>query len=239
MSTIYHILIFNPLYNVLIFLLTVVPFSDAGIAVVIVTVLVRLILYPISKKAVVTQVRMQEIAPKLAEIKEKYKDNTEEQAKKTLALYRETGVNPFSSFFLLFIQLPIILALYRIFTHAGFPNVDLAILYPFVHAPAHISTQFLGLNLTERSVILAVLAALATYFQIRIASGRQNANKSTGMADDLARNMQSQMKYVFPVIVFLIAYKVSGVLALYWFTTNLFTIAQEIVVRRKLVKVAA
>ncbi|MBX4200099.1 YidC/Oxa1 family membrane protein insertase [Candidatus Parcubacteria bacterium] len=230
MTWIYHVLIFNPLYNVLIFLLSVVPFSDAGIAVVIVTILVRLILFPISKKAVVTQVKMQSITPKLNEIKEKYKNNTEEQAKKTLELYREAGVNPFSSFFLLFIQLPIILALYRIFTHAGFPNVDIQILYPFVHAPAHISTQFLGLNLTEKSVILAVLASLATYFQIRLA-GSQNTQSS---GNDLAANMQKQMKYVFPVLVFLIAYKVSGVLALYWFTTNLFTIAQEIFVRRKL-----
>ena len=73
MSFIYHNLIYQPLYNGLILLVKTVPLADAGIAVVLLTIIVRLILFPLSKKAVVTQVKMQQIGPALAEIKEKYK----------------------------------------------------------------------------------------------------------------------------------------------------------------------
>jgi len=241
MSALYNGAIFNPLYNALIGIFTVFPWADAGIAVILLTIIVRLILYPLSKKAVVTQVRMQEIAPDLEEIKEKYKDNSEEQAKRTLALYKEKGVNPFSGVLVLIIQLPIIFALYKIFLHAGFPNVDTALLYSFVHAPSHINTIFLGLfDITKKSAPLALLAALSTFFQLRLATANAKLNKPTtsksNFGNDLAQSMQTQMKYVFPVIVFFISYKISGVIALYWLTSNLFTIGQEIVVRRKIKK---
>lgn len=243
MSYLYHALIYTPLYNALILIFVLLPFADAGIAVIILTVLVRLVLYPLSKKAVVTQVRMQEIGPLLEEIKEKHKDNKEELAKKTLLIYKENKVNPFSSIFLLMLQLPIIFALYRIFLHAGFPNVDLSPLYSFVHAPLNINIMFLGLlDITKKSVILAFLAAVSTYLQLKFASARANntpQSKTNSFGNDLAKTMQTQMKYVFPVIVFFIAYSISGVIALYWLTSNIFTIGQEIVVRRKLVKASS
>lgn len=238
MTAFYHAVIFNPLYNGLIAIFTILPWADAGIAVIVLTVLVRLILFPLSKKAVHTQVRMQEIGPALAQIKEKYKSDSQEQAKQTLALYREKGVNPFSGVLVLLIQLPIIFALYRIFLSAGFPNVNSLLLYSFIHAPQHINIEFLGLiNITQKSVLLAFLAALSTFFQLKLATAAQSkptegSNKSFG--DDLARSMQTQMKYFFPILVFFISYKISGVIALYWLTSNLFTIGQEIVVRRKL-----
>ena len=238
MSSFYHLAIFNPLYNILIALFGI-PLVDAGVAVIILTVIVRLILYPLSKKAVTTQVRMQEIAPELAKIKEKYPDS-QEQAQKTLELYKQKSVNPFSGVFVLLIQLPIIFALYRIFLQTGFPQVDTPLLYSFVHIPTHISTMFLGLfDITHKSIVLALLAAVSAYFQISLATSRQPAPTKTsksGFGDDLARSMQTQMKYFFPIIVFFIAYKISGVVALYWLTTNLFTIGQEIVVRKNLSK---
>lgn len=237
MSALYNGVIFNPLYNALIAIFNILPWVDAGIAVILLTVAVRLILFPLSRKAVLTQVRMQEIAPALASIKEKYKDNQEEQAKKTLALYKEMGVNPFSGVLVLLIQLPIIFALYRIFLHAGFPNVDMKLLYSFVHVPEHINTMFLGLiDITKKSAPLALLAALSTFFQLKLATKNAQTNKNKdakGFGNDLAESMQTQMKYVFPFIVFFISYKISGVIALYWLTSNIFTIGQEIVVRKK------
>ncbi len=237
MSFVYNSFIFDPLYNTLIGMFTVVPWIDAGIAVMLLTIIVRLILYPLSKKAVLTQVRMQEINPKLSEIKEKYKNDSQEQAKQTLALYKETGVNPFSGVFVLIIQLPIIWALYKIFLTAGFPGVNTEILYSFIHAPETINVIFLGLiNIMNKSATLAALAALSTFFQIKIATSYQTLppKDSTSFSDNLARSMQIQMKYILPIIVFFISYNISGVIALYWLTSNLFTIGQELVVRRKL-----
>jgi YidC/Oxa1 family membrane protein insertase len=240
MSTIYNLFIFNPLYNILIGMFTFFPWVDAGIAVVLLTVLVRLILFPLSRKAVLTQVRMQEINPDLRKINEEYKDDKETRARKTLELYKEKGVNPFSGVLVLLIQLPIIWALYKIFLHAGFPNVDTSLLYSFIQIPENINTVFLGLiDITKKSAPIALLAAITTYFQLKLAAGQAQEPKTKGASfgDDLAHSMQTQMKYFFPIIVFFISYKISGVIALYWFTSNVFTIAQEIIVRKKLQKI--
>jgi len=232
MSFIYHTFFFDPLYNTLVILFKILPWADAGVIIIILTILVRLIIFPLSKKAVLTQVRMAAIAPDLAKIKEQYKNNTEEQARRTLALYKEKGVNPFSGIFVIIIQIPIILALYQIFLY--FPKVDMSLLYSFVAAPEYTSATFLGfLDLTTKSVTLALLAAVSTFFQFQISTKGQAPPKGNSFGDNLTRSMQTQMKYFFPVIVFFISYNISGVIALYWLTTNLFSIGQEIVVRRK------
>lgn len=233
MSYLYHTFFFDPLYNALVLLFQVAPWADAGMIIILLTVLVRLLLYPLSKKAVMTQVRMAEIAPELEAIKEKYKDRSEEQARRTLALYRDKGVNPFSGIFVVLIQLPIIFALYQIFLH--FPEVRADILYSFVNAPRSVDSTLLGLiDLSGKSLLLALLAAVSTYVQFQVMSRFQAAPKGDSFSDNLTRSMQTQMKYVFPIVVFFIAYKISGVIALYWLTTNLFSIAQEIFVRSKI-----
>lgn len=240
MSALYHSLVYTPLYNLLVILFKVFPWADAGIIVILLTLIVRFILFPLSRKAIVTQVAMQEIGPKVKEIQERLKDNQEAQARETLALYKEKGVNPVSGILMLFIQLPLIWALYRIFLYAGLPSVDANLLYSFVHAPTHISTMFLGLiDITHKSALLAALAAVSSFFQLKIATSNQPKPTGSGFGDNLARSMQTQMKYIFPILVFFISYKISGVIALYWCTTNLFTIAQEIFIRRKLLSRSA
>jgi YidC/Oxa1 family membrane protein insertase len=232
MSFLYHTFFFDPLYNTLIILFRILPWADAGIIVIILTILVRLIIYPLSRKAILTQVKMAEIGPDLAKIKEKYKGKAEEQARLTLALYKEKKVNPFSGLFVIIIQIPIILALYQIFLH--FPEVNSAILYSFVVTPEYVNATFLGLlDITAKSIPLALLAAITTFFQFRLSMKGQTPPKGNSFGDNLTRSMQTQMKYFFPVIVFFISYNISGAIALYWLTTNLFSIAQEIFVRRK------
>jgi YidC/Oxa1 family membrane protein insertase len=234
MSAIYHLVFFNPLYNLLVLLFWALPVSDAGLAVITLTIIVRLIIFPLSKKAIVTQVKMAEIGPELQKIKEKYKSQ-EEQARKTLELYRDKKVNPFSGIFVILLQFPIIIALYQIFLHAGFPQIDSSILYSFVKIPEYIHTNFLGLvDLTQKSAPLAFFAALTTYIQLRISMGAQKVPQGDSFGDNLTRSMQVQMKYFFPLLVFFIAYKISGVIALYWLTTNLFSIGQEIYIRKRL-----
>ena len=238
MSYLYHSFFFDPLYNSLIFLFQILPWADAGIVVVLLTILVRLILFPLSRKAVVTPVKMAEIGPELSAIKEKYKNNSEEQARKTLALYKEKGVNPFSGILVVIIQIPIILALYQIFLH--FPEVNSALLYSFVSVPENINTTFLGLvDVSAKSAVIALLAAASTYFQFLASMKGQKESKGTSFGDNLTRSMQKQMKYFFPVLVFFISYNISGVIALYWLTTNLFSIAQELFVKRKIASTVA
>ena len=238
MSFLYHTFFFDPLYNALMLLFKVLPWADAGIIVIILTILVRSAIFPLSRKAVLTQVKMAEIGPELEAIKEKYKDKAEEQARRTLALYKEKGVNPFSGILVIIIQIPIILALYQIFLH--FPEVNTELLYSFIKAPEHVNTVFLGLlDISAKSALIAFLAAITTYFQFQVSMQGQNKPKGNSFGDNLAKSMQSQMKYFFPVLVFFISYKISGVIALYWLTTNLFSIAQELFVRRNIKAVQA
>jgi len=233
MSFLYHALFFDPLYNLLVLLFKVLPWADAGVIVIILTIFVRLIMFPLSRKAVLTQVKMAEIGPELAKIKEQYKDKAEEQAKLTLSLYREKGVNPFSGILVIIIQIPIIFSLYQIFLHL--PEINSALLYSFVLVPDYINTTFLGLiNITAKSIPLALLAAVSTFFQFQISMKGQTPPTGNSFGNNLARSMQTQMKYFFPVIVFFISYNISGVIALYWLTTNLFSIGQEFFVRKKL-----
>jgi YidC/Oxa1 family membrane protein insertase len=237
MTYLYHTFIYEPLYNGLVALSDILPFLDAGIIIVLFTLIVKLVLFPISKKAVRTQAMMKLVEPELNAIKEKYKDDKQAQALQVMNFYKTKQINPFSSIFLLFIQLPIIFALYKIF-YTGFSPVDVSILYSFVPVPESINTFFLGLiDVASKSWIMALFAAVSQYFQIRYSMPVLPPKKDKpSFSDDFARNMQVQMKYIFPVMIFFISYHVAAALAIYWTTSNLFMIGQEIVVRRQLTK---
>ncbi|MHB1117971.1 MAG: YidC/Oxa1 family membrane protein insertase, partial [Minisyncoccota bacterium] len=125
---------YQPLYNALVFLVSVVPGSNVGVSIILLTVGVRSVLLPFSHKSVVSQAKMREIAPHIEKLKEKHKDDKQEQARKMMELYREYGINPFSGLLLLIIQLPIIFALYFVF-FKGLPHLNEGHLYSFVHLP--------------------------------------------------------------------------------------------------------
>lgn len=237
MSYLYNTFIFHPLYNGLIYLIDVFPWMDVGIAVIIFTIIVRLILFPLSKKSIVTQVKMREIQPELENLKKTVPDK-QQQAIKVMALYKEKGVNPFSSFLFLLIQLPIIYALYSIFIDSGLPVVNEALLYSFVGIPM-IDMHFLGLiDIGAKSILMAILAAVAQYLQLHfsLASLPNTTPNSSNPSMDMAQNMMKNMKYVFPIMIFFISYQISAVVALYWTVSSLFTLGQELVVRRHLKK---
>ncbi len=234
MSNLFHTLLFKPLFNGFIFLMDALPWLDAGVIIVIFTLVVKFALYPLSKKAVVAQIEMKSIEGDLKAIREKYKDDKQEQARKTMDLYKEKKINPFSSIFVILLQLPIIFALYYVFLRSGLPEINADLLYSFVSRPESVDMNFLGLvNITGKSLILAFLAGLSSFFQIRASVPAYSGSSQKGnFQDDLARSMNIQMRYVFPVIVFFISYQISGVVALYWFTSNIFTLVQERFLRK-------
>lgn len=214
--------------------MNILPFFDAGVIIIIFTIIIKLILLPLSIKASRAQLEMKHTEKDLQLIKEKYKDNKEEQSKKTMEYYRENGINPFASFFILIIQLPILIGLYRVFLKSGLPNINKEMLYGFVSAPnsASINMVFLHLvNISQRSLLLAVLAGITTYFQISLASSSNQGSSSS--QTDMARAMQMQMKYFFPVMMAFIAYTISSAIALYLITSNIFAICQEYYIKKK------
>ena len=235
MSHFFHIIISEPFYNGFIALINLLPFLDAGVVIIIFTIIIKFILFPLSLKASRAQIEMKSIEKDLNLIKEKYPDKNE-QGQKTIEYYKEKGINPFAGFFVLLIQLPIIIGLYRVFLKSGLPLVNASMLYSFVAVPASINMVFLHIiNIAEKSIVLAIIAGVTTYFQISLANPKQpesNSN-STGMKADIGKAMAMQMKYFFPILVIFISYSISAAVAIYWITSNVFQIFQDIYTRKK------
>ncbi len=226
---------YEPIYNALVFLIGAVPGANVGVAIILLTVGVRTVLLPLSHKSVVSQAKMRAIAPHVEKVKEKYKDNKQEQARKTMELYKEHGINPFSGCLLVLVQLPVIFALYFVF-FKGLPTLNTEILYSFVSTPITMSMMFLGILLSGKSIILALLAAVTQYYQIKLsippmAAAEKGAKPS--FKDDFARSFNLQIRYILPIVVFGISYTISAAVALYWATSNLFSIGHELYVKRK------
>jgi len=233
-STFFHAVFYNPIYNALVALVAIVPGSDVGIAVILVTIIIRLALLPFSLSAARTQRAMKLLEPRIKELKEKHKGDKEKEALETLALYKEEKVNPFASILTVFIQIPVLLALYWVFYYEPFSTINVARLYAFTPVPHTISLQFLGIiSVAGKSIVLAVLAGLTQFIQAHMAlSGTMKPSDTKGMQNDFQRIMGMQLKYVFPFIIAVISYTTSGAIALYFITTNLAGSLQEWHVRR-------
>lgn len=231
------LIIYTPLYNSLIVLLDLLPGADMGLAIIILTLIVKLILYPLAKKGTVMQIKMKKHEGELAKIKERYKDQ-KEQAVAMMEFYKKYDINPFSSILTLLIQIPIIYSLYYIFVRSGLPIVNTEILYSFVKAPAAVSTTLLGfVDVASKSLWLALLAGITSFIQMKFSAvpSAQNLNNQTSsFSDALSKTMSFQMKFMMPVIVFLISWRISGAVALYWAVGNIITIIQDYYTRKKL-----
>lgn len=232
LTQIWDVALYNPLVNALAFLVSIVPGGDVGIAVIILTLLVKTALYPLSQRSIESQAKMNLLSPELKKIKASGASK-EEQARLTMELYKKHKTNPFSGCLLVLIQIPIIFALYYVF-YKGL-NFDSETLYSFVHVPTNINMNFLGLiDLGQKSLFLAILAGLSQFFQAYyMPKPASSVEKGGTFAESFGKSMNMQMKYVFPFIVAFIAYSISGAIALYWIISNMFAIGQQIHARKK------
>lgn len=235
MASFFHTILYVPIYNILIFFVDVVPHGDVGIAVILVTLVVKLVLSPFSISAMKTQRRMKFVEPQVKELREKYKDNKEKQALETMALYKNNGIKPFSSILVTLLQLPIIISLYLVFRHEHLLAPNAALIYHFVAFPAYISPLFLGIfPVTGHVIILAVIAAILQFLQAYLTIPVPEKSKdSKGGTEDFARAISLQSRFILPVIIGVVAYT-AGALALYFITSSIFGIVQEFYVRHQL-----
>jgi len=237
LGNLWNTIFYEPLYNALFFIVNLIPGGDIGIAIIILTLIVKFVLYPLSKKSITSQVKMKELEPEIRKIKEEHKEKSE-QAKQTFALYKKYKINPMSGCLPILIQLPIIFALYWVF-YKGLNGVA-GPLYSFVSMPVY-NINFLGLvDMNGHSIIIALIAGVFQFFQAKISSPKTAptapSSGKPSFQDDLAKSMGWQMKYFLPVFIAFIAYKVSAAVALYWAASNIFSVIQELIVRRKLAK---
>jgi YidC/Oxa1 family membrane protein insertase len=229
-KTLYNAVFFHPIYNILIGLYDVIPGRDIGLAIIVLTILVKVVLWPVSQKALVSQRALAAMQPKVAELKERYKekDQQEQLAKELMTLYSREKVSPMSSCLPLVIQLPVFLALYASL-RAGLHSVGFDHLYPFIPNPGTITPTLLGLvDLSAPNIVLAVMAAITQFFQAKMMVAQQQPKGIPGGKDEeMLASMNRNMLYVMPVMTLFVGIKLPGGLALYWFTMNLLTVVQQ------------
>ena len=235
LSNIWNTVLYQPLLNALAFLVSVIPGGDVGLAVIILTILVKVILFPLSQKSIESQAEMNILAPELNKIKAGGASK-EEQARQTFELYKKHKVNPFSGCLLVLIQIPIIFALYFVFFKGI--NFKSELLYSFIQIPENVNMIFLGvLNISGKSLILAILAGVSQYLQAHFMPKPNPSSSPVGsipsFAESFTKSMHIQMKYIFPFVVAFIAYSISGAVALYWITSNLFMVGQQIYIKKE------
>lgn len=239
-NSIWTKILIKPLFNILLLFYVLIPGSDLGLAIIAITLLVRIVLFPSYFKTIKAQRMLQKHQPELDKIRERYKHDKEVQAKEVMKFYQENKVNPLSGCLPLLVQLPILFALYRVFSFA-LDESALTHLYNFfpLTIPESINPIFLSwsgiswlmVDLSERSIALALIAAVSQYFQAKMMTPPK-AEKDGEKPQQMAQMLTGQMMYIFPVITFFFAMSLPSALALYWVATTLFTILQQVIVKK-------
>jgi YidC/Oxa1 family membrane protein insertase len=230
---IFNKVLFQPLFNALILLYNFLPGNDFGIAVIALTVLIRLALYPLMAQSLKSQKVFSELQPKIKEIQQKFKDNKSKQAEEMVKLYKEAKMNPLSGFLPLLIQLPLLIALYQVFWKGLQPEA-MSNLYSFIPNMGQINPSFLGImDLSQSSMFLAVLAGIFQFIQTKTMNPKL---KKKGKTSQMADMMQKQMIYFLPFFTVVILLRLPAAIALYWIVTSLFSIGQQRSINKNHVK---
>jgi len=233
MNGLFTTILYQPIFNAFVALYNLIP--DVGAVIILITLIIKVILYPLNKKAIIAQKNMAELQPKMEAIKQEFKGDQQKIAQATMQLYKENKVNPLGSCLPILIQLPIFIAIYYVL-RAGLSNGSFDLLYPFVSNPGKINTTSLGLiDLAGVSYVLAILAGAAQFWQAKMMY-RKSPPKAAGAGgkdENMMAMMNKQMLYMMPVMTVIIGMSLPGGLSLYWFVTTLLTALQQKMMFRK------
>ena len=180
-----------------------VGLESYGFPIILLTILIKLVTYPLTVKQVKSMKAMQEIQPKMKKIQEKYKNNPQMLQQKTGELFREAGVNPLAGCLPLLVQMPILMGMYYALFNLAYPSEAAAV---FLWLPS--------MSDPDPLYILPVLSALTTFIQQKMTSTEMNAQMKIMMS-------------VMPLFIGWISLNFPSGLVLYWVTMNLVQIAQQ------------
>lgn len=213
MKAIFDTLLYQPILLALAFIYKNIAFADLGVAIIVLTIAIRIVLFPLFYKFAKHQVLMQRIQPHVHRIQREHKDDKEKQAAALMELYREHNINPFGGLGLLLIQFPILIGIYQV------------ILHELTKFDSHL---FLGfINLSQKSIPLAVVAAGLQYYYSTLAMPSAHADPK-----DPSAKVASVMKFAAPALTFVILLSVPAALGVYWATTTALSIGQQFLVNR-------
>ncbi len=216
-------ILYRPLFNALIFLVWLIPGHNVGWAIIILTIIIRLILLPSSLKAARSQLKLRDLQPELQKIQAEYKGDKTKQSQAMMEFYKKNKVSPWGSCLPLLIQFPILIVLYYVFIN-GLNTQHFDLLYSFVPRPEFISTSFFGIDLAQpERWILPIITGALQFIQ----GWQIQPKKTPGQGKDMQQAMSRQMLYLMPVFTVIIAMRLPAALPLYWGITTLFGIGQQ------------
>ncbi len=227
------ILFYQPILNLLIWLHNAIPGDDFGWAIIALTVLIKIILLPLSARALHSQKALQDLQPKVDELRKKYKDDRQQQGRELMRLYREERVSPFSSCLPLLIQLPFLLAIYQVLSDEV-ASGSLDRLYPFVASPPALDTMFLGtIDLESPSIAVALVAGVLQFLQTKMLVHRRQPAVPGAADESITSMMNKQMLYIAPIITVVFGATLPSGLTLYWTVNTLATLIQQVIVLQR------
>jgi len=230
-------LLYRPLLNILVLLHNLFG-GNIGLAIISLTILIRLVLLPSSLKAARSQKMLADLAPQLAELKKKHSADKERLARAQVELYQKNKISPISGCLIFLIQLPIMIALYTVFRD-GLNLSRLDSLYSFISRPEVINKMFLGIDLSlpdvstplsqlgSQYLVLPILAGLLQFILSKISTPKRITERVS--TEQIAAQ---QMLFIFPLMTVFIALRLPAGLALYWVVTTVFGIGQQIFINK-------
>jgi YidC/Oxa1 family membrane protein insertase len=242
----FNILFSIPLTNILVLfykalLFIHIPYA-LGFAVIVMTAFIKLLLYPLMSSQIKSSKKMQEVAPQIAKMKEKNKNDKAKQQSEMMRIYKENDINPASGCLPVLLQFPIMIALYRSLTHIitlnsphAIEQVNKTLYFSFLHLEKAWNPDFFGLHLavspnkvlaqTPFIILVPLLTALLQFLLSRMMLPAIPAPKQN--KDDFQSAIQSQSMFIFPVMIGWFAFTLPFGLSLYWNTFTVFGILQQ------------
>lgn len=239
----------NFFYNLLVFFCSIIPGAYVWIAIVIITVLLRLIFLKSAISMVKMQHKQKKLSGKLAELKEKHKGDKQAEQQATMELYKAEGVNPLSSCLPMIIQIVVLIGFYGVFTKIGLGGeIKTNLLYAFTPRPESLNASFFGINLVETIKTLSasggwigivvwlfpILTAGTQLIQSLQTKAMQPPTQAGDKGADFSKALNNQFIFLFPIMTAWISYTLPAALSIYWITQTVFMIVQQKIVMDKL-----
>lgn len=235
----------TPLTNVLVAFYQLLVYLNVpyavGFAVILMTIFIRILLFPLMSAQIRSSKKMQEVAPKLSELKEKFKNDKTRQQQEMMKLYRENNINPASGCVPVLIQFPIMIALYWSLTNIvslnsadAISKVNEKLYFSFLHIDSAWNATFFGISLAQspseiyQSMPLIVLVPIITgVLQFFLSKMMMPATKTKKSKDDFQSAIMTQSMFIFPLMIGWFSYSLPFGLSLYWNTFTIFGILQQ------------
>ncbi len=232
----FRALITKPFLNFLVFVASFLPDHNLGVAIVVLTLLVKFLLFLPTQHALEGQKKMQLLQPKIDEIRQKYKGNAQKVNEETMKLWKDNKINPFQSCLPVLLQFPVLIGLFYVIRDSSVLTLSKEFLYPvYAHVPFHFGTQFLGFDLTKPSIIVfPVLLVVLQFLQMKLTFHIAKNKKTTDAPPDPSQVMQQRMMlYVLPLMIGFFAFRFPTAVRVYWAVSTLFAIGQQLIVNRE------